>query len=108
MSFVDKIKASVKGTDAVAPAPAPADVAEITPAAEKTAGTSTVVPEDPEKLKDDVVPDESAQNGVRGIQAATLTWDKSGLAAMLCLYVVSTFSTLLLKANKPIGSGSSS
>ncbi|CAH0018809.1 unnamed protein product [Clonostachys rhizophaga] len=85
MSFVDKIKASVKGTDAVAPAPAPVDVAEITPTAEKTTGTSTVVPEDPEKLKDDVVPDESAQNGVRGIQAATLTWDKSGLAAMLCL-----------------------
>jgi hypothetical protein len=100
MSFVDKIKASVKGTDAVAPAPAPApaDVAEITPAAEKTAGTSTVVPEDPEKLKDDVVPDESAQNGVRGIQAATLTWDKSGLAAMLCLYVVSAFQHIVTRS----------
>ena len=33
----------------------------------------------------DLTPDEDVQNGVKQIQAITLTWSKGSLAALLCL-----------------------
>jgi hypothetical protein len=63
----------------------PTTAAEIAPAGAANNADATDLPDDPEKLKNDAIPDQDAQRGVQGIQAATLSWDKSSLLAMLGL-----------------------
>jgi hypothetical protein len=63
----------------------PTAAAEIAPATAVNVADATALPDDPEKLKNDAIPDQGAQRGVQGIQAATLSWDKSSLFAMLGL-----------------------
>jgi hypothetical protein len=61
----------------------PEVVSEVGPDHDKEATAGALPPHD--KGNDSDVPSEDVQNGVKEIQAITLTWGKGSLAALLCL-----------------------